>query len=259
VGSLRLLSDVRVRLGELVEKHDVPGAVVGWLDGDEEHALAAGVLNLATGVAATSDSVFQIGSVTKVLTAMLVMQLLDDGRLSLDDPVRLHIPDLELIDESAAATVTVRQLLTHTSGIEGDHFEDFGRGADAYERLVGSLARVGQIHAPGAMYSYCNSGFVLLGHLVEKLRGCSWDDALRHSLARPLGLRRLSTLPEEAILQRVAAGHFASRSARPRQWRRGGPCLGLRRPPVGHRVVRCRTCSAWPAVSCWEDERRMAS
>jgi CubicO group peptidase (beta-lactamase class C family) len=192
----------------------VPGATLAvrrtGAGADELVELATGVLNRATGVPVTPDSVFQIGSITKVWTTTLVMQLVDEGRLDLDAPLVEVLPDLQLGDPDVAKRVTMRHLLTHTSGIDGDVLTDTGRGDDCLERYVAALADVGQSHPLGATFSYCNSGFALAGRVVEVLTGQTWDAALRERVIGPLGLTHTSTLPEEAVLHRVAVGHVAA-------------------------------------------------
>ena len=195
------------RLAELLRKHRVPGATLGILHGGEITTTGAGVLSKATGVEVTTDSLFQIGSITKVWTATLVMQLLDEGRLELDVPVAELLPGFRVADPDVTRTVTTRHLLTHTSGIDGDVFTDTGRGDDCLERYVAELAGVTQNHPLGATWSYCNSGYSLLGRVIEHLTGTTWDRALRERLLEPLGLAATVTLPEEAILHRTAVGH----------------------------------------------------
>ncbi|MCZ2807685.1 serine hydrolase [Modestobacter sp. VKM Ac-2983] len=200
------------RLEELAAKHQVPGASLAVLrlgtDGDELVEAATGVLNRSTGVEVTTDSVFQIGSITKVWTVTLVMQLVDEGKLDLDAPLVEVLPDLQLGDPEVTRQVTMRHLLNHTSGIDGDVFTDTGRGDDVLERYVAALADVAQNHPLGATFSYCNSGFTLAGRVVEVLTGQTWDAALRERVIEPLGLTHTSTLPEEAIRHRVAVGHI---------------------------------------------------
>ena len=201
------------RLSELAAQEGVPGATLGvWADGRETLA-AHGVLNVATGVATTPDSLFQIGSITKVWTATMIMQLADEGRLSLDATVSQVLPGVRLGQPDASAEITIRHLLTHTSGIDGDIFTDTGRGGECVERYVGELARAARVFPPGAAYSYSNSGFVLLGRIIEVLDGREWDTSLRERLIGPLGLEQTVTLPEQAILHRAATGH----RQRPRQ------------------------------------------
>ncbi|WP_222195428.1 serine hydrolase [Modestobacter italicus] len=202
------------RLTELAAAHGVPGASLAIRRvragrPDELVEAATGVLSRATGVEVTPDSVFQIGSITKVWTATLVMQLVDEGRLDLDAPLVEVLPELQLGDPDVAKRVTMRHLLTHTSGIDGDVFTDTGRGDDCVARYVAGLAEVPQNHPLGATFSYCNSGFVLAGRVVEVLTGQTWDAALRERVVEPLGLGHTSTLPEEAILHRAAVGHVA--------------------------------------------------
>jgi CubicO group peptidase (beta-lactamase class C family) len=195
------------RLHDLASQTEVPGAVLGlWVDG-EETVVAHGVLSTATQVGTRADSLFQIGSITKVWTATMVMQLVDEGRLSLDSSVSEVLPGVRFGTEDASHQTQVRHLLTHTSGVDGDVFADTGRGDSCVAKYVDLLADVGRTHPLGAAYSYCNSGFVLLGRMIEVLDGRSWDESLRARLVAPLGLTETVTLPEEAILHRVAVGH----------------------------------------------------
>ncbi|HET7310868.1 MAG TPA: serine hydrolase domain-containing protein [Mycobacteriales bacterium] len=198
----------RDRLAVLAEKHGVPGASLAVLEGDEVAEAAYGVLNIRTGVEATPDSLFQIGSITKVWTATLVMQLVDEGLVDLDVPVVTYLPDFRVADAEVTRTVTTRHLLAHTSGIDGDLFLDTGRGDDCVERYVAACADLAQNHPLGATMSYCNSGYIVLGRLIEVLRGKTWDEVLRERLFGPLGLRTAGTLPEEALLHRAATGHI---------------------------------------------------
>ncbi|MCL7380529.1 serine hydrolase [Streptomyces sp. 35G-GA-8] len=225
----------RRRLGELAREHRVPGASLAILrlgaDGlrsaggvggaggaggaDELVQASYGVLNKNTGVEVTDDTLFQIGSITKVWTTTVVMQLVDEGLLDLDAPLADVLPELRLADRDVAKQVTMRHLLTHTSGIDGDVFTDTGRGDDCLERYTDLLKDVGQNHPLGVTFSYCNSGFTLAGRVIEKLTGKTWDTALRERLIVPLGLTHTVTLPEEALLFRAAVGHVSAGGEEP--------------------------------------------
>ncbi|MFD0474987.1 serine hydrolase domain-containing protein [Nonomuraea thailandensis] len=200
------------RLDELARKHGVPGAQLGILrlgadGGDELVTAATGVLHAGTGQPAGTDSVWQIGSISKVWTATVIMQLVDEGRFALDTPVAKILPGFALRDPEITAAVTVWHLLTHTSGIDGDLFTDTGRGDDALEKYVALLADTAQNHPIGATWSYCNAGYSLLGRIIEVVTGKTWDQAIKDKLFVPLGLTHTTTLPEEAMVFAHAMGH----------------------------------------------------
>jgi len=199
---------VEDRLPALLLEHLVPGAAIAVSVGGEVVEAASGVLSEATGVEATVDSVFQIGSITKVWTATLAMQLVDEGLLALDAPVRTYVPGFTIGDDAAAETITVRQLMCHTSGFEGDIFTDTGWGDDCLERYVAVLVDVPQLLPPGEMFSYNNAGYSVLGRVIEVLRGRPYDRCLREQLFEPLKLAHAATAPWEAILHRAAVGHI---------------------------------------------------
>ena len=117
----------------------------------EVFATAHGLLSKATGVEATSEAVFQIGSITKLWTTSLAMQLVDEGKLGLDEPVRAYLPEFRLADEHASAAITIRQLMTHTAGFGGDVFTDTGYGDDCVEKYVTSLTGQDQLFPPGSI------------------------------------------------------------------------------------------------------------
>lgn len=202
------------RLRELTERTGVPGAVLGiWADGKETVA-AAGLLNAATGVETTPDSLFQIGSITKVWTTSVLMQLIEEKRLFTITTVADVLPDMRIGSKDIGREVTVADLLSHTSGLDGDIFSDTGRGDDCLRRYVADLADAPSALPVGAGYSYCNAGFVLAGRMVEVLDRRIWDESLRDRLIAPLGLTKTVTLPEEALLHRTAVGHDAGKPVR---------------------------------------------
>ena len=207
------MPDWSARLSELAVAAEVPGAVLGiWHDGATTIA-PYGVLNKATGVEVTADSLFQIGSVSKPWTATMIVQLAAEQKLDLDDSVVKLLPEAPIDPR-----ITVRHLLTHTSGIDGDVFTDTGRGDDCVEKYVALLGDVDRLFEPGAAYSYCNAGFVLLGRIIEVLDGRTWDESLKARLVEALGLTRTVTLPEEAILHRAALGHLPTDGSPVKTW-----------------------------------------
>ncbi len=196
------------RLPALLAEHKVPGAAIGVYANGEVFDFASGVLSHATGVAATADSLFQVGSITKTWTATLVMQLADEDLLDLDAAVVTYLPDFDLADSAAARAVTVRQLLCHTAGFEGDIFTDTGNNDDCVAKYVATLRTDPQLFPPGEMFSYNNAGYCVLGRIIEVLRDKPFDQALREHLFTPLGLTHAATDANSAILFRAAVGHL---------------------------------------------------
>ena len=199
---------LQTRLDHLAGEYGVVAATAGVLVGDEVEVVATGVVRKGSTVPVTTESAFLIASITKVWTATLVMQLVDEGLVDLDAPVAAYLdPPLRLHDDETARTVTVAQLLCHAGGFLGDAEEPGFRDDDAVARIVDSYADLVQLHRPGALFSYSNSGYIVLGRVVECVTGSTWDEALKTRLVEPLGLTGASTLPEETMTRPLAVGH----------------------------------------------------
>jgi len=194
-------------LSDSIARHGIPGAAAAIWHAGHFYETSAGIANQHTGVPTTPDTIFQVGSITKSFTATLAMQQVERGKLGLDLPVTTYLPQLQLADKQTAAIITLRQLLTHTSGIDGDLLTDTGRDVDALERLVAVLDTTKQLHAPGALFSYCNLGYNILGRVLEVSSGRSWNELLDQDLLRPLGLAHAVTIADDALRHRVAIGH----------------------------------------------------
>lgn len=193
-------------LATLVGRYGAPGAVVAAMVGDEVVESAAGVLDVRTGAEVTIDSVFAIGSITKVWTHALVMQLVDEDRIDVDVPVRTYLPGFAVADTHASAVITPRQLLDHTAGFED--LLEIPHLDDSLEQYVDEvLPRARQLYPPGQMYSYCNTGFAVLGRLIEVARGDSWARTLRRHLLEPLALHHVATAADGTPPPGSAIGH----------------------------------------------------
>ncbi|RKT17750.1 CubicO group peptidase (beta-lactamase class C family) [Streptomyces sp. 1114.5] len=205
----------QARLDELLTAHRIHGATLAVLAGGEIHELASGILHSETGVAVTTDSVFQIGSVSKGYTAAMVVLLAEAGKLDLDAPVVDVLPEFAVADAEASRSITPRQLLNHTSGIEGDYVNDTGRGDDCLARYIEGARNVGLTNPPGATVSYSSTAYNVLGRIVEVVTGGTWDAALKELLTGPLSLEHTMTLPEEVLRFRAAMGHMADPGEEP--------------------------------------------
>src|SRR5262245_6683887 len=197
--------------------HRAPGAVVAVAAAGEEPTVVA--------VNGDADALYDIGSITKVMTATLVLQHVAQGDLGLDDPVADHVPEFRLDPPEATRSVTVRHLLTHTSGIDrADCFADTGDGDDAVARYVAeTIAGAPLLHPPGERFSYCNAGYTVLGRLVEVLDGRPWDDALAERVFAPAGMGA-TTIARLDPARPVSTGHRYDDAA-------GGLVVETRRVP----------------------------
>lgn len=194
-------------IAEACQARGVPGMIVGLLTEQGRQVVEYGVASVETGCPVRRDTLFQIGSITKVYLATLAMRLVEEGKLALDTPVISYLLDLELADPAAREAITLRHLLTHTSGLEGDRFDDYGYGDDALARYVAGLREARQIHPPGRYWSYCNSGFSLAGRVIEVVTGQAFEDAMRERLFKPLGLERTFFFVQDVLGYPYASGH----------------------------------------------------
>ncbi|MFD2470095.1 serine hydrolase domain-containing protein [Amycolatopsis silviterrae] len=201
------------RFDTLRATHGVPGASLAVLADGQVHELASGVLHRGTGVEVTTDSVFLSGSLAKAYTATVVLNLVDAGALDLDTPVVQLLPEFATPDPAATEAITVRQLLSHTSGLTCDFTYDSGRGDDCLARYVEAAAGVALDCPPGTALSYSSVGYAVLGRIIEVVTGKTWDQALKDLLFTPLGLTHSMTLPEEALRFRVAMSHLGEEPA----------------------------------------------
>jgi len=206
-----LLEDLQDQLARCVAKNGIPGASMAVLHNGQVHTAAAGVLNLNTCVEVTTDSVFMIGSTTKVLTGTLLMQLVDENRVELEAPANRYLPEVKVAGKPLPDVITVGMLLNHTSGIDGDFFVDTGWNDDAIEKYMERLTEVGYLHPPGKMRSYCNAAYSMVGRIIEKQRGRDFNTVMRERLFEPAGIGDSVLLPEEFLKFRSAMGHDKDR------------------------------------------------
>jgi CubicO group peptidase (beta-lactamase class C family) len=198
-------------LSELVEatatKFDIPGVAVGvWADGQETYA-CHGVTSIDNPLPVDRDTLYVLGSVTKTVTATAVVCLVADGRVELDAPVRRYVPELRLVDERAAAEITVLHLLNHTSGLDWGFTADTGEGDDALAGYVAGMAGLKLIAPPGTRASYSQAGYNLAGRIVEKVTGLTFERAVGSLLFEPLGLSHSFFTRDDIMTRRFAVGH----------------------------------------------------
>jgi CubicO group peptidase (beta-lactamase class C family) len=194
---------VRARQEEL----RVPGVAVGVLQDGEERHEGFGVTSVDNPLEVTPETRFQIGSIGKTFTGTAVMHLVEAGAIDLDRPVREYLPDLVLADADATQRVSMRHLLSHTGGWEGDYFDDTGWGDDAAARYVERMRTLPQLTPVGELWSYNNAGFAIAGRVVEVVTRERFEDVVRRLVLDPLGLASSTYWPWEVMTERFVVGH----------------------------------------------------
>ena len=211
---LRKLADAV--LAESYEANGPGAAVVVMQGGKIVYTGARGMADIAGGKPITPDTVFRLGSITKQFAAAVIVQLAQEGKLSLDDPLSKFLPDYP----EPGASATVRQLLQHTSGIQ-DYTEMPGvmnpvstAIPRTTETLVALFRDAPAVSKPGEVWAYNNSGYVLLGAIIEKVTGKAWHEALEERITRPLGLTSIRDgVAGEAASPAMAQGYTGEASA----------------------------------------------
>ncbi|TQJ85829.1 D-alanyl-D-alanine carboxypeptidase [Streptomyces sp. SLBN-31] len=200
-------------------RQGAPGAIARVDDHGTVRTAAVGVADRGTGRAISNADRFRIGSVTKVFSAVVLMQLADEGKLSLDASVDRYLPGL-LPD----SRITVRQVLGHRSGLYDYTNDMFAKSVSGFEsvrskvftyrQLVDRSLRHTRTNAPGAAYAYSNTNFVVAGMLIEKLTGHSVGTEYANRIIEPLNLRDTFYVhPGKSIPGRYARGYLTPDSA----------------------------------------------
>ncbi len=223
-------ADTRSAIAGYAKIAGIPGVSFGVVVRDAL-VIADGVgrANRRTGSRATADTPYNIASVTKLFTATLAMQLVDDGRLELDAPVARYLPDsVRLPTDTSRTAITVRHLLTHTAGLPRNPpnrrnqpvtgaldpgvWDAYNVG-DLYQALATTTLRT----RPGTAMAYSNYGYALLGHVVERVAGQPYERLLRARLLAPLGMTASGITLTAAQSQRLAAFYWDADDARVEQ------------------------------------------
>ncbi|MBT3268481.1 beta-lactamase family protein [Candidatus Poribacteria bacterium] len=201
--------DLRDYAERLFLSKDAVGGAIGVVADGETSSAGFGVTNAEHPLDVTTDTLFQIGSITKTITATVMMRLVEQGKLDLDATVRTYLPEFRVRDEEASQRATLRSLLTHTAGWTGDFFADTGQGEDASRRYVEQMADLEQLAPLGEVYSYNNAGFYLAGRIVEVVTGNAFETVARELVLEPIGMERAYMAPLDVMTHRFASGHTA--------------------------------------------------
>jgi CubicO group peptidase (beta-lactamase class C family) len=203
---------VSQRVRDMIAKGEVPGAITVVADESKLlHFDCAGVRDVAAGTRMQPDTIFWIASMTKPVTGVAVMMLLEEGKLQLDDVVSKYIPELEGLKTADGKTVviTLRHLLTHTSGLSEPTREENARARTLAE-LIPFFASKPLAFKPGTKWQYSQSGINSLGRVVEIVSGQSFPEFLEQRLFAPLGMKDTTFYPTAEQAKRLAKAYKCS-------------------------------------------------
>jgi len=210
--------DLRELAVESFNGNTLAGLALGVVrEGRLEHFVGLGLADAAEKRPVDRDTVFRVGSISKTMTAIGVLQLVEEGRVGLDDPVAEHVRGIWLRQRAGDDPITVRHLLTHGSGLG-----ELRRWTDAVRPVGGLGVRtdrpppdLGEYYAgglragvpPGTKWAYANHGFALLGRLVEELRGQAFAEVMRERIFDPLGMEHTDFVRSGRVRDRLAVGY----------------------------------------------------
>ena len=202
-------SSLDAYLDGLIHKHAMPSASVAIVkNGRVTYAKAFGYSDLENDVKATPDSVYRLGSITKQFTATMIMQLVNEGKLNIDQPIREILPGCP----DTWMAVTTRNLLNHTSGIKS-YTEISGIFADAAMKpttpsgIIKTIEKSPLDFEPGTKWHYDNTGYELLGMIIEKLDHLPFAVSLSKRILKPLGMTHTYFTSEQNIVKHRAQGY----------------------------------------------------
>ena len=204
------LDSIPARMHDVIVANEVPGAVTvvatrdsvlrmdaqGWADPEHKSFMRV-------------DSIFWIASMSKPITATAVLMLMEEGKLSLDDPIAKYVPELAGLKTADGKTrrITLRHLLTHTSGM-GEATDEEAKAARTLSDLVPAFASKPLAFEPGSKWKYCQSGILTLGRIVEIVSGVPFEVFLRKRIFDPLGMKDTTFYLSEAQMPRLSLIHI---------------------------------------------------
>ena len=204
-------ADIDRLFTDFATQQHVPGAAWGIIvDGELAHAGASGVRDIASKAPVDADTVFRIASMTKSFTAMSILKLRDQGKLSLEDLAEKYVPEMKGLayPTTDSPRITIRHLLSHAEGFPEDNPWGDRQLADSDERLSQMIkGGIPFSNAPGIAYEYSNYGFAILGRIVSNVSGVKYTDFVTANVLKPLGMTSTSLEPSTVPPNRLAHGY----------------------------------------------------
>ncbi|HEX5068956.1 MAG TPA: serine hydrolase domain-containing protein [Vicinamibacterales bacterium] len=193
-------------VSQKMTEYNIPGVAFGMVKDGAVTVRGFGVTNIDNPQPITPDTIFALASISKTLTTTAILRLVEQGKIDLNAPVRKYLPGFTLQDESAASSVTIWHLLTHTPGWEGQ-LTPADKGVDTLAAFVDTMKNLPQLAPPGTVWSYNNAGFSVAGRVIEVVTGQNINDALRTLVFQPIGLTRAFTRLEDVASFPFSVAH----------------------------------------------------
>jgi D-alanyl-D-alanine carboxypeptidase len=208
--------ELEAAIGDYAREHDFHGTILVHDGSGVAYRRSFGVAERAFGTPATDSTRYRIASITKLFTSTLVLQLHAEGRLHVDSVIRAYLPEYP---GEGADRVTLHQLLNHTSGIENfDRIttmqEALESGIEQYQKphttdaLLAYCCSGRLVSEPGTTFAYNNADYVVLGKIIERVTGKTYEQVLNERILQPLGMRDTGMLRADAVLPRLASTYF---------------------------------------------------
>ena len=213
-GRQKLIID-RQKIEDYVNKmmfyYDIPGLSVGvGHDGQLKYEKGFGYKNIETKEKVDEQTVFHIASVAKLFVGTAIMQLMEKGLLDITHTVKEYVPSFN-VNDSRCEKITIKQMLSHTSGmpdVENYEWDRPQKDEEALERYVKSLKGINLLWEPGERFSYSNIAYDVLGHLIAKVSGLSFEEYIQRNIFEPLNMAHSSFLTYKRDMKEMASPHI---------------------------------------------------
>lgn len=191
-----------------IERLNIPGASLAIVKGDQvEYIQGYGVSN-PDGEKMTSQTPIVLGSTTKSFTALAIMQLVEQGKIALEEPVQSYIPWFQIANEKASAKITIQHLLNHTSGLStNDGQVSISQGNKTLKEHIKSLANTKLTYSVGEQYQYSNLNYNILGLVIEEVTNKSYKEYINEFIFKPLEMNNSYVNPKDDTNNSIATGY----------------------------------------------------
>jgi CubicO group peptidase (beta-lactamase class C family) len=195
-------------------KDNIGGIIIGVVSGGELiWTKSYGYADVGRKLPVTKDTVYPIGSITKQFTALMLLQLVEQGKVRLSDPVEKYLPEVGKLQNRFAGSppITLVQLATHTSGLDREPDDEQmlyikGPVSEWEKKLLATIPRTSFIHEPGTRYSYSNVGYAILGAALGRAAGVPYVEYVRERILKPLGMTNTAFTLDERMEEKRARG-----------------------------------------------------